>query len=102
MSEIEGEFNANDPVELREFDAALMVALALVRDYYRGKTFGPSHPKIWLRVAEHGDPESDQVRLRIVPRTSLPPMVVIRLIHRDGAETSVEVNALDLVQEGRP
>jgi hypothetical protein len=99
---LDREYDAKDPVEMREFDAALMAALVPVRDYYRDKIFAPSHPKIWLRIAEHGDPENDQVRLRIVPRKSQPPMVVIRLIHRNGTETSIEVNGMDLMQEGRP
>jgi len=58
MSERNREFDAKHPVDLRQFDAALMAALEPVRDYYPTKTYAPSHPRLWLRVAEHGDPRT--------------------------------------------
>jgi hypothetical protein len=102
LTETEREYDAKDPAQFREFDDALFAALAAAREYYRGNTFTPNHPRLWLLISEHGDADQDQVRLRILRPPSQPVMVRIRLIDKDGGETSFDVTAFDLLRKGRP
>jgi hypothetical protein len=93
------EFNPNDAAELREFDNALHSALAAAREWYRHDKFIPDHPKLWLVIAEHGDAEHEQIRLRVLK--SKPVTVRITFIGSDGAARSVAVDGLPLMRRVR-